>query len=232
MRSGGVRFLFGFTIVGAVFTAALGADNFPSVAPEDLTPGVPQPVPADAIASTSGTDYAISSPIWAGMAVLTQFKDIIPRTRGPQDVSLFRNAAPSVVLIQTTQSIGSGSILKNNMILTSLHVVGTEQHVTIIFKPADPSGRLQNDEVSRADVIKIDRQRDLALLRPQSYPSRFVRPLDISLQDTIEVGSDVFAIGHPSGEAWTYTKGIVSGFRPDYAWSAGPGTDQHRATVI
>jgi hypothetical protein len=146
---------------------------------------------------------------------------------------VFRDAAPSVVLIQTNDGIGSGSLLKDNTILTNLHVVGTERQVTVVFKPSDPSGRLKDDEVSRADVIKADRQRDLAVLRPQSLPARFIRPLDIFPQDTIEVGSDVFAIGHPTGEAWTYTKGIVSGFRPDYAWSVGPGTDdQHRATVI
>jgi hypothetical protein len=137
-----------------------------------------------------------------------------------------------VVLIQTKDSIGSGSLLKDNIILTSLHVVGTERQVTVVFKPSDPSGKLKDDEVSRADVIKADRQRDLALLRPQSFGSRSIRPLDISPHDTIEVGSDVFAIGHPTGEAWTYTKGIVSAFRPDYVWSAGPGADQHRATVI
>ena len=153
-----------------------------------------------------------------------------------------------VVLIQTKDGIGSGSLLKDNIILTSLHVVGTERQVTVVFKPSDPSGRLKDDEVSRADVIKADRQRDLALLRPHSLPSGFTRPLDIlrpqsppsssirplgiSPHDTIEVGSDVFAIGHPTGEAWTYTKGIVSAFRPNYAWSAGPGKDQYQATVI
>jgi S1-C subfamily serine protease len=248
MQSHGARLLFAFILAGPAFTAAVGADEFQSLAPENLVPGAAQPVPADAIASPNAADVEISSPIWAGAALLTQFKEIVPHTRGPRDVSLFRDAAPSVVLIQTRDGIGSGSLLKDNIILTSLHVVGTERQVTVVFKPSDPSGRLKDDEVSRADVIKADHQRDLALLRPHSLPSgsilpldilrpqslppRSVRPLDISPQDTIEVGSDVFAIGHPTGEAWTYTKGIVSAFRPDYVWSAGPGNDQHHATVI
>jgi S1-C subfamily serine protease len=248
MRSGGARLLYAFILAGAPFAAAVGADELQSSAPEDLIPGVAQPVPADAMASPNAADVKISSPVWAGASLLTQFKDIVPHTRGPRDVSLFRDAAPSVVLIQTKDSIGSGSLLKDNIILTSLHVVGTERQVTVVFKPSDPSGRLKDDEVSRADVIKGDRQRDLALLRPHSLPSGFnrpldilrpqslpsssIRPLDISPQDTIEVGSDVFAIGHPKEQRWTYTKGIVSAFRPDYEWSAGPGTDRHRATVI
>ena len=32
-------------------------------------------------------------------ALTMQFKDAVPHTRGPQDVSLFRRAAPAVVLI-------------------------------------------------------------------------------------------------------------------------------------
>jgi S1-C subfamily serine protease len=36
------------------------------------------------------------------------------------------------------------------------------------------------------------------------------------------VGADVHAIGHPTGEAWTYTTGIVSQIRPDYEWRSGP----------
>jgi hypothetical protein len=50
--------------------------------------------------------------------------------------------------------------------------------------------------IVKADVVKIDVQRDLALLRPRSLPNRTVRPLQISSQD-IEVGADVRAIGHP-----------------------------------
>jgi S1-C subfamily serine protease len=232
MEFHGTRMLFAFILAGAVFIASVGADELQSLAPEDLVPGVAQPVPAGVITSPSVADVMTSSPIWAGDALLTQFKEIVPHSRGPRDISLFRDTAPSVVLIQTTQSIGSGSLLKDNIILTNLHVVGTARQVTVVFKPSDPSGTLKDDEVSRADVIKIDRLRDLALLRPTSLPPRFIHPLDISPQDTIEVGSDVFAIGHPTGEAWTYTKGIVSAFRPDYVWSAGPDTEQHRATVI
>ncbi len=226
MRSGVARLLYAFILAEAPFSAAVGADEFQSYAPENLTPGVAQLVPSDAMASPNAADVEISLPIWAGAALLTRFNEIVPRNRGPRDVSLFRDAAPSVVLIRTKDGIGSGSLLKDNIILTSLHVVGNERQVTVVFKPSDPGGRLTADEVARADVIKIDRQRDLALLRPKSLPSRSIRQLGIAPQDTIEVGSDVFAIGHPKEEAWTYTKGIVSAFRPNYAWL------EHRATVI
>jgi hypothetical protein len=76
-----------------------------------------------------------------------------------------------VVLIWTKDgALGSGSLLKDNIILTNRHVVGGEREVTVVFKPSDPSGKAKNDEVVQADVIKLDGQRDLALLRPASIP--------------------------------------------------------------
>ena len=159
-----------------------------------------------------------------------QFKEAIPHTRGAQDVSLFRRVAPSVVLIFTAGGIGSGSVLQGNIILTNLHVVDHNQEVTVLFKPANPNGKAATDEVVKGDIVKVDVQRDLALIRPRSLPNHTIRPLEISTQD-IEVGADVHAIGHPKGEDWTYTKGIVSSVRPDYEWTYGQG-EKHRATVI
>jgi len=45
------------------------------------------------------------------------------------------------------------------------------------------------------------------------------------------IGADVYAIGHPTGQAWSYTKGIVSQVRDNFTW----GTDEeikHHADVI
>ena len=89
--------------------------------------------------------------------------------------------------------------------MTSLHVVDNSREVTVVFKPANPNGKANADEVVTGDVVKVDVQRDLALIQRRSLPRRSVRPLDISTQD-IEVGADVHAIGHPLGQGWTYTK--------------------------
>jgi S1-C subfamily serine protease len=177
---------------------------------------------------------SISSSVYvdfsSAKALGTEFKEVVPRTRGPQDISLFRLAAPSVVLILVKDALGSGALLQDNIILTNFHVVDHNREVTVVFKPADPSGKPTQDEVVKGDVIKIDGQRDLALVRPRSLPNRALRPLQIASTD-IEVGADVAAIGHPEGEQWTYTKGIVSQIRPNFEWSTGHG-DSHRATVI
>lgn len=53
-----------------------------------------------------------------------------------------------MVLILAKESLGSGSLLQDNVILTNLHVVKDNGEVAIVFKPANPSGKATEDEVS------------------------------------------------------------------------------------
>jgi S1-C subfamily serine protease len=57
-----------------------------------------------------------------------------------------------------------------------------------------------------------------------------MKPLELGSPSDIQVGADVFAIGHPTGEAWTYTRGLISQIRNDYAWKDEMG--EHHANVI
>ena len=136
-------------------------------APELSTPGVEQ--------KSSLAVPPISSTAFNGLrhaeALTMRFGDAVPRTRGAQDIALFRDDAPSVVLIMTKAALGSGSLLADNVILTNFHVIDHNRVVTVVFKPVDPSGKPTDDEVVKADIVKIDVQRDLALIRPRSLPS-------------------------------------------------------------
>ena len=58
------------------------------------------------------------------------------------------------------------------------------------------------------------------------------QPVRLGGSDEISIGSDVHAIGHPRGESWTYTKGVISQFRNDYQWSGGKEALKHKADVI
>jgi S1-C subfamily serine protease len=220
-----------FTIFAllAAYQLAKGQESLQLSTLERQKPGVAEGIPNDALPPSEAPSInELSAPL-IGLALVSLFNDSVPRTRGAQDISLFRNVAPSVVLIWTKDSaLGSGSLLKDNTILTNRHVVGDERQVTVIFKPPDPSGKAKADEVVQAHVIKLDAQRDLALVRPASISSR--RPLDISAEDSIDVGTNV-AAGHPSGKTWTFTKGIVSAFRPAFQWSGGPNDSKHVATL-
>jgi S1-C subfamily serine protease len=102
---------------------------------ERQQPGVAEGIPNDVLPPSDAPGInELSAPI-IGQALITLFNDSVPRTRGAQDISLFRNVAPSVVLIWTDDgALGSGSLLKDNTILTNRHVVGGEREVTVVFR--------------------------------------------------------------------------------------------------
>jgi S1-C subfamily serine protease len=153
-------------------------------------------------------------------------------SRGVRDAALFKNISPSVVLIVTKDGLGSGSLIgKQGEILTNWHVVGNVPEVGVILKPAKDVQAISKGDIRRARVIKIDQVADLALIQlidtPVGRP-----PIKLGDDSDISVGADVHAIGHPNGEAWTYTKGIISQYRNDYLWSQGPNSIKHKAPVI
>jgi S1-C subfamily serine protease len=151
-------------------------------------------------------------------------------TRGAREIGLYRTAAPSVVLIVTAdKKFGSGSYLGDGQILTNWHVVGGNRAVGVLFKPAQEGARPNLNGLVRADVVKTDRKHDLALVRLAVVP-RSIKPLELGSASDIQVGADVFAIGHPTGEAWTYTRGLISQVRNDYAWK--DDVAEHHANVI
>jgi S1-C subfamily serine protease len=194
--------------------------------------GEARPFPGDLNPTIDNSGADVGSAIAGGSAFLKKYKTNERTLRGARNVAIFRDAAPAVVLVVTNDGIGSGSLLENGTVLTNWHVVSGNRQVNVIFKPTDPLGKLSSQDMVAADVVKVDRTRDLALLQPRALPSRLIKAIKVAPGDNLDVGADVHAIGHPTGEAWTYTTGIVSQIRPDYEWSGGPKDVRHRATVI
>ena len=155
---------------------------------------------------------------------------ILEKTRGDKDVSIYRAASPAVVLVIAEGGVGSGAIIDNKgHVITNWHVVKSEPRVIVVFKPKD-GAELTKDLAYLATVVKVDQVTDLALLRIERPPKSFsfLRLGNIS---TLAVGQDVHAIGHPEGEVWTYTKGIISQIRLKYKWTTEEGL-AHEARVI
>ena len=152
-------------------------------------------------------------------------------TRGAKDARVYQAASPSVVLIVTKEALGSGVLIDaNGRIVTNLHVVGDNKEVGVVFKPRVEGAKVGDADLHRAKVIRRDEVADLALIEVTEIPAG-VKPLAIAGSSAVQVGSDVHAIGHPTGEAWTYTRGIVSQIRRDYTWRAEDKIS-HTATVI
>jgi hypothetical protein len=55
--------------------------------------------------------------------------------------------------------------------------------------------------------------------------------LPLGTAAALNIGQDVHAIGHPQGEVWTYTRGIISQVRANYEWKTEEGIT-HRANII
>ena len=159
-------------------------------------------------------------------------KDVIPSNRGVKDAVLFKNQAPSVVLIMTDDGLGSGSLLSvDGYILTNKHVVGENKNVGVFFKPEKDTQKITKESLVYGKVVKVDDLTDLALVKVENIPTGR-KPVKLGTEDDISIGLDVHAIGHPRGEYWTYTKGVISQYRLDFEWKGGVNNVGHKANVI
>ena len=144
--------------------------------------------------------------------------------------SLFKEVVDGVVLILTNDALGSGSVIDDSgLIITNWHVVGDYTQVGVVFRPP-PGTALTEDLIILADVLQVDKTRDLALLKLQDPPPG-MKVLSLGDMSAVDIGNEVHAIGHPEGESWTYTRGYISQVRDGYEWSYGEN-DDHLAEVI
>ncbi len=113
---------------------------------------------------------------------------------------VIRDAAPAVVLLKTTQSVGSGFFLTSDgLIATSKHVVEGET-AAIATSTAGTS--------LYARVVYMDPRLDLAFLRVSGSGYAYLRLVP---PGAVQLGETVVALGNPaSGLPGTVTKGIVS----------------------
>ncbi|MFQ5963672.1 MAG: trypsin-like peptidase domain-containing protein [Candidatus Scalinduaceae bacterium] len=155
---------------------------------------------------------------------------ILEESRGVGGITVYKKAAPAVVLVVTNEGEGSGSILdREGHVLTNWHVVQGYDRVAVFFKPKKDI-ELKGEPLYFAKVIKVDQVTDLALLKIENPPDN-LPILELGNINDVEVAQDVHAIGHPGGDIWTYTKGIISQIRPNYEW-AYDNTVLHESKVI
>jgi S1-C subfamily serine protease len=157
--------------------------------------------------------------------------EVTAQARGAADAQIYRSVSPAVVLIATNDGLGSGSLISSSgEILTNWHVVMGYSDVGVVFKPADEGQPPTKDDVVTGHVVKYDEVADLALVLVAN-PPKGASFLKLGDSSEISVGLDVHAIGHPTGEAWTYTKGIISQYRLGFQWEPDDGI-KHKADVI
>ena len=97
------------------------------------------------------------------------------------------------------QNLGSGVIVsERGFILTSLHVIQGADEIAVA---------LQDGREAQAEVMGVNRERDLAVLH---IPLEDITAIRIGDPSKLRVGDVVLAIGNPFGIGQTVTQGIIS----------------------
>ena len=167
-------------------------------------------------------------------------RDLATFTRSAKDAEIYRTISPSVVEVRTKEGLGSGSLVSSSgEIITNWHVIAGYTFVAIVFKPAADGTKPGPNDIKLGRVVKYDPVPDLALVKAEEIPGGRI-PIRLGDPSEIVVGEDVRAIGHPQGNDWSLTKGIVSQYRRGYVWgyrptdasAANDQTIEHKADVI
>ncbi|WP_340110216.1 Do family serine endopeptidase [Pikeienuella sp. HZG-20] len=109
-------------------------------------------------------------------------------------------------------ALGSGFVIdEDGYIVTNNHVVENAAKVQV---------RLTDEREFDAEVVGVDEQTDLALLKISAKDLPYLKLGD---SDAMRVGDDVVAVGNPFGLGGTVTRGIISAKGRDI--KAGPYVD-------
>jgi serine protease Do len=112
---------------------------------------------------------------------------------------LLERVKTGVVQVRASRrGAGSGIVWAQREIISNHHIVSNKSRVNILT---------HDGRELEAQVIDGDARLDLARLEV----SEDLTPLDIGDSSRLRVGELVFAVGHPWGEPWVSTAGIVSG---------------------
>jgi len=152
-------------------------------------------------------------------------------------VEVYKNNAGAVVYIgnEKENGMGTGTIInKNGEIITNWHVVGNAKKVHIWLLPKNienisNEGDLWKQPNFIATIINRNKRKDLALLKVEGLPKN-IKIIKFGKTKNVPVGSTVYAIGHPKGEAWTFSSGMVTQIRPNYKWTYE--NSSHNADII
>jgi S1-C subfamily serine protease len=135
----------------------------------------------------------------------------------PAGAVVYNQVAPTIAVIQASipgatasESLGAGVVVnKTGEILTALHVVKGATSIRVSFS---------DGTTSPATIHTSDAAHDIASLLPQHPPAVIVPAV---LGGGVQVGDEVFAIGHPLGLVDSLTAGVVSGL--DRTFRVGNG---------
>lgn len=173
-----------------------------------------------------------------GVDALPRFHEPI-LTRSDSGIAVFRRASPSVVMVLTanfkddkiTESgLGTGVIIDPaGYVLTNWHVINGFESGIVFLKPVYGTEPDRNSAYG-IRLIAESEEADLALLKIVKPPAGLI-PVKLGDISSVQVAEDIHVIGHPHGQLWSYSTGVVSQVRDNYGWEYSDGS-KHFAKVL
>ena len=161
-------------------------------------------------------------------------------TRGAQGEAIFKIVSPAVVAVIVgsinkdnkfdPEGLGTGAIVDpRGFVLTNWHVINGYPGGIVFLKPSG-NADLSTARAFGAKVVYQDPTVDLALLRMVNPPTGLLA-LRLGEISQVQVAEDIHIIGHPHGNLWSYSTGVVSQIRDAYTWTYRDGSN-HEAKVL
>ncbi len=196
-------------LVAAALLAGCGDSDSDKPATGQTTAAADAPAVAPAAATTGAAASTAAAPDVNDLQ--TSFERVV------------QTASPSVVLIETTEGLGSGIVMdQEGHIVTNAHVVGTARS----FKVTLPTGQTRS-----ATLVSSFPPDDLAVIDAEG--SGF-KPATFADSSKARVGDIVLAMGNPLGLQSSVTQGIVSALGRTVSEPGGaalPGAIQTSASI-
>ena len=153
--------------------------------------------------------------------------------RGEKEKTIWKMLQNATVIVKSSNgdknSIGAGTIIENRKyVLTNLHVVeGDVNNVYVAFKPK-LGNKPSKNSYYKVEVVKKDLLRDLALLKLNDSitENKQIQSLSFAKENSLEVGEDIFNMGHPIGYFYTPGSGMIKNISNEFNWGS------HQASYV
>ena len=150
---------------------------------------------------------------------------------------IYKNFSKSVFYLYNpdAKATGTGFLVDDSgLVLSNWHVAekATNMFVWTLPEGGDKSVKFlfEKQDYYMASVIATNKKQDLALIKVSGLP-KSIKSVTLGSDDQIEVGDNVYAIGHPISYPWTFSAGMVSQVRENFEWDTDD-TFTHMANVI
>jgi serine protease Do len=158
---------------------------------------------------------------------------------------IYQKAGPGVVFIFASKgsskgSGGTGSIITpEGLIITNAHLFTQKDspdllsNIAVFLKPDRVTGDPKTDLAKgyRGEILAYDLPLDLALVKIVN-PDKIFTTVPLADSEIIDIGEQVYAIGHPEqGGLWSLTQGVISARWRNYGGVSGKDLFQTDASI-